>query len=102
MQTCCHHCDYCNVGFVLVHSVTCYTDSLLSYIHVNTAHLNITCILVATSVVLGSLGPLHTTRLRAHDRHTSSIVIGGEGGANPSLVHSTLEGPMEYVNAIWM
>ena len=42
------------------------------------------------------------TRLRAHDRYTSSTLIGGEGGAGPGLLHTTLEGPTEYVNARWM
>ena len=42
------------------------------------------------------------TRLRAHDHYTSSALIGGKGGAGPSLLHTTLEGPMEYVNARWM
>jgi len=41
-------------------------------------------------------------RLRAHDHYTSSTSIGGKGGAGPSLLHTTLEGPMEYVNARWM
>ena len=29
-------------------------------------------------------------------------LIGGKGGAGPSSLHTTLEGPMEYVNARWM
>ena len=44
-------------------------------------------------------------RLRARDHYTSSALIGGKGGASPSsLVHTTLEGPTEYiyVNAGWM
>ena len=42
--------------FVLFHSVTCYTNSLLSCIHANTIELhNITYTLVATSVILWSL-----------------------------------------------
>ena len=28
-----------------------------------------------------------------------STLIGGKGGAGPNLLHTTLEGPMEYVNA---
>ena len=39
------------------------------------------------------------TRLRARDQYTSSTLIGGKGGAGPSSLHTTLEGPMEYVNA---
>ena len=42
------------------------------------------------------------TRLRARDRYTSSTLIGGKGGAGPSSLHTTLEGPKEYVNARWI
>ena len=43
------------------------------------------------------------TRPRARDHYTSSTLIGGKGGAGPSsLLHTTLEGPTEYVNARWM
>jgi hypothetical protein len=43
------------------------------------------------------------TRLRARDQYTSSTLIGGKGGTGPSsLLHTTPEGPMEYVNARWM
>jgi hypothetical protein len=35
------------------------------------------------------------TRSRAHDHCTSSTLIGGKGGAGPSLLHTTLEGPTE-------
>ena len=38
-------------------------------------------------------------RLRARDQYTSSALIGGKGGANPSLLHTTLGGPTECVNA---
>ena len=40
-------------------------------------------------------------RLRAHDHYTSSTLIGRKGGAGPSSLHTTLEGPREYVNARW-
>ena len=41
--------------FVLFHSVTCYTDSIVSCIPVNTTELcNITCTLVATSILRSS------------------------------------------------
>jgi hypothetical protein len=37
-------------------------------------------------------------RLRARDHYTSITLIGGKGGAGPSLLlHTTLEGPTEYV-----
>ena len=42
------------------------------------------------------------TRLRARDHYTSSTLTGGNGGARASLLHTTLEGPMEYVKARWM
>jgi hypothetical protein len=42
------------------------------------------------------------TRLRARDQHTSSTLIGRKGGAGPSSLHTTLEGPTEYVDAQWM
>ena len=38
------------------------------------------------------------TRLRAHDWYTSSTLIGGKGGVGPSSLHTTLEGPAEYVS----
>ena len=42
--------------FVLFHSVTCYTNSIVSCTHVNTTKLrNITCTLIATGVILRSL-----------------------------------------------
>ena len=45
-----------HISFVLFHNVTCYTNSTVSCIHVNTTKLcNITCTLVATSVILRSL-----------------------------------------------
>ena len=37
------------------------------------------------------------TRLRAHDHYTQSTLIGGKGGTRPSLLHTTLEGPTEYI-----
>ena len=43
------------------------------------------------------LGPLHT-----RDHFTSTIVIGGKGKVGPSLLHTILEGPMEYMTARWM
>ena len=45
-----------HISCVLFHSVTCYTNSILSCIHVNTTKLrNITCTLVATCVIIRSL-----------------------------------------------
>ena len=44
-----------HISFALFHSVTCYANSRASRIHVNTTKLrNITCTLVATSVILRS------------------------------------------------
>ena len=42
------------------------------------------------------------TRLGALDHYTSSTLIGGKGGRVQSSLHTTLEGPMEFVNARWM
>ena len=42
------------------------------------------------------------TRLRAHDHYTSRTLIGGNGGAGSSSLHTMLEEPTEYVNARWM
>ena len=42
------------------------------------------------------------TRLRARDHYASSTLIGGKGGAGPSSLHTTFEGPTEYMNARWM
>ena len=50
------------------------------------------CLLAATS----------HKRLRARDHYTSSTLIGEKGGAGPSLLPTTLEGPTEYVNARMM
>ena len=45
--------NYPHISFVLFHSVTCYTNSIVSRIHVNTTKLrNIMCTLVATGVIL--------------------------------------------------
>ena len=49
-----------------------------------------------------SLRATSHTRLRARDHYTSSTLIGGKGGAGLSSPQTTLEGPMEHVNARWM
>jgi hypothetical protein len=42
-----------HISFMLFHSVTCYTNFIVTCIHVNTTKLlNITCTLVATCVIL--------------------------------------------------
>ena len=45
---------------------------------------------------------VHCMRLIAHDHYTSSTLFGGKGGAGPSSLHTTLEGPTDYVDARWM
>ena len=46
--------------FVLFHTATCYINSIVSHIHVNTTKLcNIMCALVATCVILRSLECTH-------------------------------------------
>jgi hypothetical protein len=48
--------NYPHNSFVSFHNVTCYTNSIVSCIHVNTTLLhNIACTLVATGVILRSL-----------------------------------------------
>ena len=45
-----------HISFVLFHNVTCYTNSMVSRIHINTTKLcNITCTLVATCMILWNL-----------------------------------------------
>ena len=45
-----------HISFVSFHDVTCYTNFIVSHIHVNTTKLrNIMCTLVAASVILRSL-----------------------------------------------
>ena len=41
-------------------------------------------------------------KLRARYHYTSSTLIDEKGGAGPSLLHTTLGGRAEYVNARWM
>ena len=51
------YCHYCYIDFVLFHNVAWYITFLFSCIHVNTIHpLNITCTLVATSMILRRSG----------------------------------------------
>ena len=38
------------------------------------------------------------TRLRARDHYTWSTLVGGNGGAGPSSLHTTLEGPTECIS----
>ena len=47
----------------------------------------------------GALRATSHTRLRDCDHYAPSTLIGGKGGAGPSLLHTTLEGPTEHVNA---
>ena len=52
--------NYPHISFVSFHNVKYYTNSMVSHIHVNTTKLrNITCALVATGVILRSLGCTH-------------------------------------------
>ena len=51
--------------------------------------------------ILGLFRATSHTRLSARDHHTSSTLIGGKGGAGPSLIHTTtLEGPTEYISEL--
>ena len=46
-----------------------------------------------------NIRPTSHMSMRARDHYTPSTLIGGKGGDGPSLLHTTLEGPTEYVNA---
>ena len=59
-------------------------------------------VFVITSPKALTLRATSHTRLRARDHYTSSTLIGGKGGASPSSLHTTFEGPTEYVNGRWM
>ena len=59
-----------HISFMLFHNVTCYTNSIVSHIHINNTKLcNITCTLVATCVILRSLECIteyHNMEVRLH------------------------------------
>ena len=52
------------------------------------------CICDSSTIGLALRATSHM-RLSAHDHDTSSTLIGGKGGAGPSSLHTTLEGPTE-------
>ena len=58
--------------------------------------------ILSYQVVESILRATSHTRLRACDHYTSSTLMGGKGGAGPSLLHTPLEGPTKYANARWM
>ena len=63
------------------------------------------CWVRITLCLLAFIRATSHTGLRARHQDTSSTLIGGNGRAGPSLLlHTALEGPMEYiyVNARWM
>ena len=62
--------------FVLFQSVTCYTSSIVSCIHVNTTKLrNIMCTLVAIGVTLRSLECTHVTLLTLNGVYWFEILM---------------------------
>jgi hypothetical protein len=67
----------------------CFDNTGSTNYEENDFGLNLDCMFRATS----------HTRLRARDHYTPSTLIGGKGGAGPSWLHTTLEGPTDYVNA---
>ena len=74
-----------HISFVLFHNVTCYTNSIVSCIHVNTTKFcNITCTLVATCVILQSL---ECTRRHGH----FSFDKGGRSLQNDLIYMSNLQ-----------
>jgi hypothetical protein len=77
-----------HISFVLFHNVTCYTNSIVSRIHVNTTKLcKITCTLMATCVILRSLECISIKALHwvpipmPMPTHTHGI-LGGHGWAS--------------------
>ena len=64
---------------MLFHNVTCYSDSLLSCVHVNTIDLlNIMCTLVAIGMILG--------RLECSDNTVTPFIVFG-------VTYTICEGP---------
>ena len=62
-----------HISFVLFHNVTCYTNSIISRMHVNTTKLhNITCTLVAADVILRNLECMCKNQ---HTKQTHSLTI---------------------------
>ena len=59
-------------------------------------------LIVNCAIVSPTLRATSHMRLRACDHYSSNTLIGGKGGASPSVLHTTLEGPTEYVNERWM
>ena len=82
----CQYCHYCNVDFVLFHNVTCYTNSLLSHIHVNTVELlDVTCILIAISMIWWSLECIIlVSKKPGVDRNLCSLRFAFHEGSRPS------------------
>ena len=103
-----HYCHQCNVDFMLFHNITCYTNSLLSRIHGNIAYLlNITCTLVATSMILGRLesidvdcwtliGPIHSSTCTVLDMVCLSII-----DKSSCLVESLTVSTEHYFDFMW-
>ena len=100
----CQHYHFCILAMLTLCyciDVTRNTNPLLSHIHVSiTLPLHMMCTLVATArdstevrVQYTTLRATSHTRLRARDQITPSTLIGGKGGAGPSSLHTTLEGP---------
>ena len=55
-----------------------------------------------STVLFTKLTGRHYTKYRFSTDIASNTLIGGKGGAGPSLVHTTLEGPMEYGFKVYM
>ena len=56
-----------HISFMIFHIVTCYTNSIISCIHVKTTKVcNITCTLVSTGVIIRSLSVFHISPSTFH------------------------------------
>ena len=90
-----------------IHPLTCCTHKHINNFHTNmhnkSIHTLANTLLADPSTIYFTLRATSNTRVTARDHYTSSILIGGLGGAGPSSLHTTLEGPMEYyVKAKWV
>ena len=84
-----------HISFVLFHNVTCYTNSIVSRIDLNTTKpCNITCTLVATRVILRSL---ECTPSKLYVDFDDGILF--PGACEDSIMSSTV---VRYIGTKWL